>query len=410
MKLLLKILIVIGVLLLGLLLYVTFSHQPEAFPEGSASAARLRPGPFSVASLDERFVDRSRPTQANGSYPGINQRELVGRVWYPLEAEAGASPLLIFSHGFTSMYRNGAYLAEHLASHGFVVVAVNYPLTHMSAPGGPLVGDVVRQPGDVSFLIDTLIGRSAVAGNALTGKIDDQRIGVFGVSLGGLTSTLAAYHPRWRDPRIGAALSIAGPSNFFTADFFATADVPFMMLAGEQDVLVPFESNAAPIPAKLPGAELVTIAGGSHTGFSGGTAWLRMMDNTDALGCYSVKRAIKEGSQDSWVGLMGSEDEGIDYGVEDQLCKVDPLPRAMNVLRQQMIARVVVTAFFERHLVADAARRREAAGFLTGVIGRELPEVSYRRSQPRVPAPRTGDDEEQDLSDGERAILNALMD
>lgn len=410
MKLLLKLLAVLGVLLFGLLLYITFSHQPEEFPERSESAARLQSGPWTVASVEERFVDRSRPTQANGDFAGAGQRELAGGVWYPVEAEVGASPLLVFTHGFTSTHRNGAYLAEHLASHGFVVVAVDYPLTHMGAPGGPMVEDVVNQPGDVSFLIDTLLGRSAVAGNALTGKIDAQRIGVFGISLGGLTSTLVAYHPRWRDPRIGAALSIAGPADFFTSEFFTTADLPFMMLAGDLDVLVPYATNAAPIPAKVPGAELVTIAGGAHTAFSGGVRWLRMMDNTDALGCYSVKRAIENDDPNNWIDLLGSEDEGIDYSVESQLCKVDPLPKAMNVLRQQMITQVVVRAFFERHLAADAARRREATQYLSGVMARELPEVSYRRSVPKVPVPPTPDEEERNLSDGERAIINALMD
>ena len=52
----------------------------------------------------------------------------------------------------------GAYLAEQLASLGYVVVAVDYPLTNGLAPGGPDVKDVVNQLADVSFLIDTPAG------------------------------------------------------------------------------------------------------------------------------------------------------------------------------------------------------------------------------------------------------------
>ncbi|MDP5054475.1 MAG: hypothetical protein NWP69_11855 [Congregibacter sp.] len=384
MKLLLKILatlIAILVILVALLAaYVTLSHQPEEFPEGSESEARLAPGPWSVANFEQVFVDRDRPTQANGDYLGDNQRSLPGDVWYPFEAEAGPRPLLVFSHGFTSARGNGAYLGKHLASHGFVVVAVDYPLTNMRSPGGALVEDVVNQPGDVSFLIDALLAYSSVSGHALSGKIDPDRIGVLGISLGGLTSTLSGFHPQWRDPRIGAVLSIAGPSNFFTSEFFATSDVPFMMFAGDLDVLVPYASNAAPILDKNPGAELVTITGGSHTGFSGGTALLRAMDNTDAIGCWSVGRYIKTDVENQWDGLFGPQQQGIDYSAPNELCTVNPLPKTMNVLRQQMISRVVVAAFFEEHLAADAALRASAERYLRTIAPREIPELAYARS------------------------------
>ncbi|WP_439105634.1 alpha/beta hydrolase family protein [Congregibacter sp.] len=383
MKLLLKVLASLALLLVVLALYLTLSHQPESFPAGSESEARLAAGPWSVASFDESFVDRDRPTQPNGDYPGDDQRLLEGNVWHPFEAEAGPRPLLVFSHGFTSGRRNGTYLAEHLASHGFVVVAVDYPLTSMGAPGGALVEDVINQPGDISFLIDTLLGYSAVSGHALSGKIDAERVGVLGISLGGLTSTLAGFHPEWRDPRIAAVLSIAGPTNFFTRKFFGNVDVPFMMFAGDLDVLVPYASNAAPVLGKKPGAELATVKGGSHTGFSGGTALLRAMDNTDALGCWSVGRYIEADDASQWEGLFGPKELGIDYSAPNELCIVDPLPKAMNVLRQQMIARVVITAFFEQHLAEDDLVSEAAAQFLGSTSLTEIPELDYAKSTPR---------------------------
>jgi len=333
-----------------------------------------------VESFDEVFVERDRATQAHGEYAGDDRRTLSGSVWYPFEAEAGPRPLLVFSHGFTSSRGNAAYLAEHLASYGFVVVAADYPLTSMSAPGGALVEDVVNQPGDVSFLIDTLLGYSAVSGHALSGKIDADRLGAVGISLGGLTSTLVGFHPQWRDPRISAVLSIAGPSNFFTAEFFAGVDLPFMMFAGDLDVLVPYASNAEPMLWKKPGSQLLTIRGGSHTGFSGGAALLRAMKNTDALGCWSVGRYIKPNDVSQWQELFGPEALGIDYGTPNELCAVDPLPKAMNVLRQQMIARVVITAFFEQHLAAQPAVQESAAVFLREVSVSEIPELSYAQS------------------------------
>ena len=42
-----------------------------------------------------------------------------------------------------------------------------------------------------------------------------------GLSLGGLTSTLLGFHPKWRDNRIGAVVSIAGPTAMLGEDFFS---------------------------------------------------------------------------------------------------------------------------------------------------------------------------------------------
>ena len=380
MQALLKIFGVAMLILIALVLYARFSHPPERFLEGSVSAQRLERGPWTVGGFEETFVDRSRPTPPNGDFAGRPERVLEGDVWYPVEADAGSGPLLVFSHGFTSLRASGRYLAEHLAAHGFVVVAVDYPLTSMGAPGGPMLEDVVNQPGDIGFLIDTLLGYSSAAGHALSGKLDPSRIGVLGISLGGLTATLAAYHLKWRDPRIGAVLSIAGPSDFFTPLFFARADVPFMMLAGELDALVPWASNAAPVPEKLPGATLVTVRGGSHTGFSGGMAWLRWMRNTDALGCYSVLRYIDEEDRDGWPGLFGSEEEGLASAVDNELCQLDPLPKTIDVLRQHMISKLVVRAFFESTLGADDETRRAADDFLINQLSEELADVSVVRS------------------------------
>lgn len=384
--------LLLGVLFLGLgyVGYISVFLKPAEFPAGSPSEARLLLGRHAVAMLTTTFFDDSRVTPANGEQPELPRRILEGDVWYPTGDRAEPYPLLLFSHGFTSMRRNGRYLAEHLASHGFVVVAVDYPLTYWGAPGGPTVADVVNQPGDISFLVDALALMNNDPSHALFGRVSAERIGVFGISLGGLTSTLAGFHPRLADPRIDAVLSIAGPADFFTPRFFAeTPGAPaFMMLAGTEDVLVPFAANAAPVPEKVPGAHLVAVDGGSHTGFSGGTAWLRAMPNTDAIGCWSVKRSLKESALERTALILGGAAEGIDPDVPNRLCQMDPLPRAINVLRQQMIAKVVVTAFFELTLASDAERREVAASYLAEQLTADVPEVTYRHDRRDVaPAP-----------------------
>lgn len=359
----------------ALALLLAFGLQPDPFPESSDSAARLAPGSLPVASAEVDLVDRQRPTPANRDYPGAPGRQLRGTVWYP--DSGGPYPLIVHSHGFTSNHRNIAYLARYLASHGYVVVAVDHPLTHMFAPGDPNARDVVNQPGDVSFLIDTLTRAPESVAPALAGRVDGDRIGVMGISLGGLTATLTGYHPQLSDARVGAVLSIAGPTAFFKPEFFRLRSPAFLMLAGAADALVPWASNARPVPEKVPGGLLLTLAGGSHTGFSHGTSLLRWMRNTDAVGCWSVQRNLDLEDDTDWSSLLGGSDIGVDDSAELDICRAERLPDTMHVLRQQMIAKVAVGAFFDSVLQADPGLRREAGRYLREILPRELPEVSY---------------------------------
>ncbi|MEO0437003.1 MAG: CocE/NonD family hydrolase [Pseudomonadota bacterium] len=374
--------IVLAILLVAVLAFMaivvlTLSKSAEPFPEGSESALRLARGPLNIASFDENFIDDSRVTAANGSYAGADTRALAATVWYPSENIAQPYPLIVYSHGFTSSRQNGAYLAEHLASNGFVVVAADYPLTNISAPGGPSLGDVANQPADVIFLIDTLLASSGDESHRLAGKIDEGRIGVMGVSLGGLTSTLVAYHPSLRDPRIGAAISIAGPTSLFKKSFFAEESMPFLMLAGDRDVIVPYEIHARPVLSTIPNAKLITLRKGSHTGFSGGTRYFRALANPDVLGCYAVTGNIEDGEEDEWAGLLGPASIGLDYGAASGLCENTDYPKTMNVLRQQMLSKVVVAAFFQSVFEQEENLRAAAVEYLQETAAKELEDLLF---------------------------------
>lgn len=358
-------------------------RQAEPFPVGSVSESRLQPGELAVQQYAVTLVDESRPTAANGDYEGAASRRLEGQVWHPAEKSGAPYPLIVYSHGFTSTWEGGAYLARHMASLGYVVAAVNYPLTNFMAPGGPNVMDVVNQPADVSFIIDSLLADSATAGHALEGMVDPARIGLTGISLGGMTTTLASFHPEMRDERIGAALSIAGPTSMFTEKFFTHADVPFMMLAGDIDALVPYATNAAPVLEKVAYSELVTVTGASHTGFAGPAAPLRWLDNPDVIGCYMVKDNVDEALDDEepWYNRIGTVEQGINHNAVNELCLMDPLPTALNVLRQHMITTVVVSSFFQSHFAADPAERQAARDYLDSTLASELAEVSHEASR-----------------------------
>ncbi|MEP6388774.1 MAG: CocE/NonD family hydrolase [Halioglobus sp.] len=388
MKKLLWLLLVVVMLVAGSGAFLLWGKQPSSFPIGSESAARLNPGPFEVHSHEELFIDTSRNTNPNGDFAGSAGRRLEATVWHPASSAQGPYPLVMYSHGFTSTRKGGTYLAEHLASHGYVVVAADYPLTSFSAPGGPAVEDVVNQPADISYMIDRVLEQNSTEGHMLAGMIDPKRIGATGISLGGMTTTLVTYHADMRDSRINAALSIAGPTAQFTPHFFTTTDAPFMMLAGNIDALVPYQTNAAPVVQKKAGAELVTVRNGSHTAFAGPAASLRWMNNPDSLGCAVVLRNIDSGQSVDWGEILGGAEQGVDADFPNDLCVMDPLPQALNVLRQQMIAQVVVTAFFQAQLGADERIRSAAQRYLQRTLAQEVPETDYERasavSEPEV--------------------------
>lgn len=363
--------------LLGLGLVLTYVITAPEPPDPESSSARwLAPGPHAVGERDFAFVDNSRPTKPNNEYPGASSRTLNTTIWFP-EGVAGDHPLIIYSHGFMSTRTGGKYLARGLASHGYVVASADYPLTNFAAPGGPDVSDVDQQPGDVTFLISSILALNDE--KPFAGQIDPQRIGAMGLSLGGLTTTLATFHPRMRDPRIGAAVSIAGPASMFTTRFFDTTATPLLMIAGTADAIVDYAANAAIIPDRAAHAALLSIEGGSHTAFASlAEPWMRLFDNPDSLGCYALTENLGQASGENPFAGLGGADEGVVFdGDAPPPCSVLPLSESIHPGRQHMMTLVAVRSFFESVFAEGAEDRDVARTQLTQHISADFPEASF---------------------------------
>jgi len=380
------------VLLATLLLFaagvVSLLHAKRAAGPGwaTASADRLRAGPHRVGRAQRTLVDGTRPTRANGSFAGAPSRTLEAALWFPERAQ-GPHPLVVYSHGFMSTHAEAERYAEHLASYGIVVIAADYPLTSFRAPGGPVLADAVNQPGDVTFLIDSLVGWSA-AERPFRGEIDATRIGAAGLSLGGFTTTAASFHPTLRDPRISAAVSIAGPSAMFAPGFFANARVPFLMIAGDADAIVDYGANAAPIAEKLAhGGALLTLAGGSHAGFAPiSDGVMRIFGNPDRIGCWALTRRLEAAPEQEPFAGLGGEAQGMLSGQRRQPCANGAPARALSAGRQQMITTLALRAFFESIWESDAAQRASAQRFLAETLPDDFAEASYQVIAPLPPA------------------------
>jgi dienelactone hydrolase len=123
-------------------------------------------------------------------------------------AAEGPFPLIVFSHGFGGEKRQSTFFCTHLASHGFVVAAMDHVgnttadmLASAGEPEDPnAMGTFIHdRPLDASFVIDRM--QSGDAGVS----VDAGRIGMSGHSFGGWTTLMTVAG----DDRIRAALPLA---------------------------------------------------------------------------------------------------------------------------------------------------------------------------------------------------------
>jgi predicted dienelactone hydrolase len=350
---------------------------------GTTTADWAAPGPHAVGHETLTLVDTSRATPPNGTYAGASSRTLVTDVWWPTD-RTDPAPLIVISHGFEDARFGEAYLAEHLASRGYVAAAPDFPLSHLGAPGGATLHDVQNQPGDVSFVIDQLLQLTRTPGDPLQGHLDGKRIGVTGLSLGGLTTLLVTYHRDLRDKRIAAAMPIAPVGCFLTPRFFRTARTPLLVLQGTDDLLLPFAENGqrAFEDSRRPHL-LVGLRGGSHVAFAGALAGVPPTDNYDKLvGCGALLSGLGDqlaSPLDAAFAALATRGAGIDTdpAVCSAPCPADAVAAAtagMSAARQQRLARVAAAAFFDAWLGGNRAARC----FLAKTFGAENPDVAVR--------------------------------
>ncbi len=191
-----------------------------------------------------------------------------------LPKDGGPFPLVIFSHGAGGSFDSHIYQAEHLASHGYVVICVEHIDSNntsmkffMSKAGGGstfrealnhITKDsiaVLERPRDITFAIDTAISWNK-SHKELAGKINIKKIAVMGHSFGAYTSLailgaqpiLDHLEPHvgsgkglagdLSDPRVtfGLAMSPQGPgSTFFSRESYKNLKKPLICFSGSKD-------------------------------------------------------------------------------------------------------------------------------------------------------------------------------
>ncbi|MBI4846328.1 MAG: hypothetical protein HY810_07660 [Candidatus Omnitrophica bacterium] len=214
---------------------------------------------------------------------GRKNRKVPLKVHFP--AEGKNFPLVVFSHGGGGNWDSNIYQAQHLASHGYVVICVedvysnNKRIKFYMRNGGGRIrytealfrtthdpNAMLERPKDISFAID-----QAILWNKdhkeLAEKINTEKIGVMGHSYGAYTTLVAcgaqpildylepAVIPRkglagnFSDPRVtfGLAMSPQPPGGtFFSKDSYRTINRPLVGISGSEDTWKTFDDKVMP--------------------------------------------------------------------------------------------------------------------------------------------------------------------
>ncbi|WP_106391030.1 alpha/beta hydrolase family protein [Enhygromyxa salina] len=162
---------------------------------------------------------------------------------------AGPWPTLVFSHCHGCARFSSFSLAEHLASHGFLVAAVDHAgstVFDQLADELPPIDEATLElrRDDVMRVIDELLDPAATSlPDPFVGLADGERLGVFGHSFGSVTTGKVLQD----DPRPRAGVAIAAPieNPLLPGVTMAGIDEPLMLFVAVEDNSITEFGNAA---------------------------------------------------------------------------------------------------------------------------------------------------------------------
>jgi predicted dienelactone hydrolase len=234
-------------------------------------------------------------------------REIPVDVYWSTVASPN-KPIIVFSHGLGSIRTDMLYLAQHLASHGYVVAALEHPGSNEAhvkqalALNAPLLEaeEFLNRPKDISFVLDELAALNQKSG-PLQGKLASDRAMVVGYSLGGATALslagaelqltqlkqrcpgnvlafslgenaqcfakgLPEDRYQLRDPRIKAAIALSPTTSLLFGETGLTKiAIPTLISAASADKTTPVLTEQVVAFDKMPSPKwLVGFIGGTH--------------------------------------------------------------------------------------------------------------------------------------------------
>lgn len=158
-----------------------------------------------------------------------------GTIYYPTSTSEGTYGGIVLAPGFTASSSMYASVARRVASHGFVVFAIDTN-SRLDQPGSR--GEQILEA--VDYLKED-------ASSAVASRLDENRIAVSGHSMGG-GGTLEAAN---QDSSLKAAVAL---QPWHTDKTWPGVQVPTMIIGAELDTVAPVSSHSIPFYTSATGA------------------------------------------------------------------------------------------------------------------------------------------------------------
>lgn len=405
------------------------SAQPTRIDIVTPTAPELAAyGPLPVGVRTVSAVDRDRPDvlrTKDGEPTARYDRPFVLEVWYPAALAPGQAPgvlyqtmardpsiavtlrgravrdaaaagtggpfpLVILSHGYPGNRYLMSHLGENLASKGFIVASIDHADSTYDDQQA-FASTLYNRPLDQLFVLNELTRLAAPgSGSFLSGRLDTSRTGLVGYSMGGyglinvigggfsesaqtmrgappnrMLGERAAGNRAYRatiDPRIKAAIAI-GPwgmqAGLWDAEGLAGIRTPVLFVAGSVDDVSGYARGVRALFEGTVNADrhLLTLVNANHNAAAPHPAPAETLSATG--------RAVVAYTQHA-----------------------DPV---WDTVRMNNILQHFATAYFDRHLKGDEARKAyfevvpagADAVYAVDRDGRQLPSHTYWKGFPR---------------------------
>ncbi len=291
-----------------------FEKQTITLNDPNRTTVISPPGALSEPAIRETSPTGVSPIARSGA------DLLKGRI-YPVDlylpapsrtTAPNSMPVVVISHGLGSDRSSFAYLAQHLASHGFAVLVPEHPGSNRSQIESLLAGvtsevaeptEFVNRPLDITYLLNYLEQQART--NPAYQALNLNQVGVIGQSFGGYTALALAGAPinfkeldrncrdlentfnvslllqcraqqlqadpslktDFRDPRIAAAIALNPiTSAILGQDSISKITIPTLMLTGSADTVAPalFEQVQPFTWLTMDDKYLVQLISGTH--------------------------------------------------------------------------------------------------------------------------------------------------
>ena len=362
---------------------------PEVVPQDLVPAYQFpnQWGPFEVGVRKYQWFDmeRMRLVPTTIWYPGIPGSQPKAKYLVLIEGNAYSNtladtsgapyPMVLFSHGFRGVAVQSVSFTEFIASHGYVVVAMDHTgntLTDFFSDDQKVAEVALERPKDVVYAYKQACAESLKGGSPLNGMVDPSRVAMSGHSFGGWTALMIGggqvpvteaqaacasgapsnifcdYVGYWPAgdivkvdpgaiPGLKALVALApGGYSSFGEDGLDTVKVPGMIFGGTLDPTTPVPIEIDPIYGALPTPKYeVVLKDVSHMSFTN-VCDIPLADQ--ALSDYCGVEGMLE-ADDTFVMVNGLAVSFLDYYVK----KIDA---AHAYLKPEFVASFYPTAIY----------------------------------------------------------------